>query len=163
MIHPDWLTEAKQHWDNDRGYDAGRLICEHISLQVQPHWGARILRFMMQRASISHPELDCVTHLSTTPSEWSRGHDVFRKVRQVTLQHDKQSKRTSADDTHSWVLAVAEQTAKVSYNATFPLDEFDDDSAAWIVACLRGFASTMNVSGLLNEAWQIACDGVELP
>ncbi|QDU45271.1 hypothetical protein Mal52_37630 [Symmachiella dynata] len=162
MKHPAWLVEAKQHWEDDRGYDAGRLICEHISPQVQPLWGGRILCFMMQRAKVSDPVLDCVKRLSMTPSEWGNGHDVFTKVREVTLQHDKLSKESSADETLSWILAVAEQTAKVSYNATFPQDEFDDDSAAWIIACLRGFASVMNEYCFYEEAWQVACDGVEL-
>lgn len=50
----------------------------------------------------------------------------------------------------------------MSYNATSPPDEFDEDSAPWIIARLRGFASTMNEDRILDEAWQIACGSVHL-
>lgn len=160
MNHPSWLAEAKSHWDAERGYDAGVLICKHINLQQQPLWAANVLRFMIQRAGMYHPIVERAEQLAKDPSKWKQGHDIFSEVRKVTLVHDEQSKETSADNILAWILSVAEQTAKVSYNATSPPDEFDEDSAAWIIACLRGFASTMNDGRILDEAWQIAYGSV---
>ena len=47
---------------------------------------------------------------------------------------------------------------KVTYNATNPNDEFDEDSGWWIVACLRGFVDARwKDEEFATAAWTAAC------
>lgn len=104
MNHPDWLTKARSHWDANRGYDSGVLICKQISLQKMPIWGADILRFMIQRSGVYHPILECTEQLARDHLKWEQGHDILSKVRKVTLIHDDQSKKTPTDNILAWIL-----------------------------------------------------------
>ena len=160
MHPPAWLPEAKSHWDCNRAYAAGLLICNHMGLDQLPFWAADILRFTRHLSGNDHPILEQAEQLARNPLMWKQGHDLFSEVRDITLAHDRLSKQTPINDMLGWILAVAELTTKVSYNATSPPDEFDEDSASWLVACLHGFASTMNDPCILQEAWQIASSGL---
>lgn len=162
MNTSNWLNDAEQHWNGNRGYEAGILICSHLPIPAQPLWAARILRLAVEKSGASIPLLTDVQQVAMTPEKWSSGHRLFSEVRAITLQHDKTSAGTPEDDMLSYLLAVAEQTAKVTYNATSPPDAFDDDSCAWIVAMLRGFVSHCDDDRFDEQAWQAVCNGVDL-
>jgi hypothetical protein len=66
--------------------------------------------------------------------DWTKGHAAFDAVRQLTLEGERQ--RRSASDPSFVMLFVAENAAKVIYNASVPVDPFDDDSGAWLLLTL---------------------------
>lgn len=51
------------------------------------------------------------------------------------------------------LLPLGELVAKVTYNATNPMDEFDEDSGWWIAPCLQDILSRLNDDAFSNEAW----------
>lgn len=157
-----WLSDAEYHWDGNRGYEAGILICPHVPCLLQPRWAFGILRLVIQKAGVSTPLFDELEEVALTPSKWGNAHRLFSEVRKVKLKHDKMIGQTGAVDEFSSVLAIAEQTAKVIYNATSPLDKFDEDSGAWIIAMFRGFVSYYDDDRFSEEAWEAVCDGVDL-
>ncbi|RCS43213.1 hypothetical protein DTL42_18820 [Bremerella cremea] len=116
----------------------------------------------MEKSGVSNPLLTEVEQAALTTQKWSSGHRLFSKVRDITLQHDRNSRRALEDDILSYVLAVAEQTAKVTYNATSPFDAFDDDSCEWVVAMLRGVVSCYSDDRFGEQAWQVVCNGIKL-
>jgi hypothetical protein len=83
------------------------------------------------------------------------------RVRREVLKLDDQLRvnRTKDVEGLNHVLGLAELVAKVSYNATDPLDEFDEDSGAWIVAVAKGFATVSKDRAFDQELWD-ACSNV---
>ena len=64
---------------------------------------------------------------------------------------------TKEQELLGWLLALAELVAKVTYNATDPQDEFDEDSGWWIAPCLKGFLDSLNDNEFSNVAWSALC------
>jgi hypothetical protein len=52
---------------------------------------------------------------------------------------------------------LAENVAKVLYNATDPRDEFDEDSGWWIVSCLKDILDVLKDDEFSKVAWLAAC------
>lgn len=56
------------------------------------------------------------------------------------------------------LLYVAENTAKVIYNATGSKDSFDRDSGAWLVRCSKEFADVVDDEVFTEELWRVISD-----
>ena len=83
-------------------------------------------------------------------------------MRKSTLELDRIRERglTKDQELLGWLLALAELVAKVTYSATDPPDEFDEDSGWWIAPCLKGFLDSLNDSEFSNAAWAALCSEV---
>ena len=122
--------------------DAGKLIFENLPNDVRPKWAASILKFALARSGIRSLLLRQVLRTADNRNLWKNGHRIFSKVRGKTLNVDELArKRRLTKDEELWLgmLVLAELVAKVTYNATNPLDEFDEDSGWGIVTCLKYF------------------------
>ncbi len=152
------MDTIKDLWDANRGYDAGIIIVENLPSSVKPRWAARILRLVTSKSGVDHPAIDEVLAIADTQSDWGNAHDAFSRVRDQVLQLDDQRANglSSDDQLLSWVFSLAESVAKVTYNATVPDDEFDEDSGAWVVASLRGFVE------MWKQDTQFATDAYDL-
>lgn len=146
-------SDARWLWDVNRGYDAGLLIQSRIPLEVRPKWAADLLELIASRVGVTDPIIDRVIRLANDPTKWNIAHDVFSEVRDVSLKRHLGRLRAERVDLHSGLLTIAELVAKLSYNATLPDDEFDEDSAAWVVACARGFVEVLNDSFFSQDVW----------
>jgi hypothetical protein len=104
-----------------------------------------------------------VLYIADHTKEWRNAHDAFSTVRKSTLKLDRIRERglTKEQELLGWLLALAELVAKVTYNATDPLDEFDEDSGWWIAPCLKGFLDSLNDDEFSNAAWSALCSGAE--
>ena len=60
---------------------------------------------------------------------WRWGHSALDEVRRLTLRYEDSK---SKDEVYGGLLYLAENVAKVTYNATNPPDPFDDDVDAWV-------------------------------
>ena len=50
-------------------------------------------------------------------------------------------------------LYLAENVAKVLYNATNPVDPFDEDSGWWTVSCLKDYLDCVGNAEVSGAAW----------
>jgi hypothetical protein len=71
----------------------------------------------------------------------------------LTLQYEKAE---SKDEVYGGLLYLAENVAKVTYNATNPPDPFDEDAGAWVVSCLRDLVNKVNDPEFGTKAWLVA-------
>jgi hypothetical protein len=55
------------------------------------------------------------------------------------------------------LLALTELVAKVTYNATDPTDEFDEDSGSWIAVCLKELLDSLKDDALSKSMWSALC------
>lgn len=75
-------------------------------------------------------------------SDWGRGHDAFDAVRQLTLAMELIEPRPRPDPSYL-LLFVAENAARMIYNASGTKYPFDDDSGAWLIRAFRQFAQSL--------------------
>jgi hypothetical protein len=134
------LKRAAEYWNSGQPLQAGKLIFENLPNEARPKWASRILRIILERSGIQSSLFDPILHTADHQPMWGNGHRVFSTLRASTLKLDDMKRTkgaTEAQKLFGYILSLAELVAKVTYNATNPPDEFDEDSGWWIAACLR--------------------------
>jgi len=56
------------------------------------------------------------------------------------------------------VVYLAELAAKVTYNATDPIDEFDEDSGWWVPYCVGHILDLLQDEGFSESMWSALCN-----
>lgn len=134
------MVAASEAWATGRFLDCGRALYEPLSPAARVHWATAVLMFC-RRYSASEPAIDRVVELASIPSDWRLAHDAFRDLRELTLVAEGQ--RGSIDPRLASLLYVAENTAKVIYNASGEPAPFDHDAGWWVVSCFAHFLATV--------------------
>ncbi|HKX29149.1 MAG TPA: hypothetical protein VJ302_15750 [Blastocatellia bacterium] len=152
------IKRAAALWNAGEPLEAGRIIFEGLPKEAQPAWAARILRLVLGRSCTQEKQLDRLLSIVDQPKEWGKAHDAFDSLRDLTLKLDRQRRRKPGDEQevvnlHEGVVALAELVAKVTYNATDPDDEFDEDSGWWIASSLRAFVDWWKDEDFSEAAW----------
>jgi hypothetical protein len=178
-----YLERAPEYWEGGQAVKAGRLVFENLPNDLRPKWASRILRLVLERRGIRFNErpnwtsgildfvfgrnrvqpsvFDEILYTAEHPAMCGNGHRVFDALRGATLELDRFRRTiglTEEQTLRSSILSLAELVAKVTYNATNPRDEFDEDSGWWIVACLRGFVDHQWTDDEFSQAaWSAVC------
>jgi hypothetical protein len=148
------LSQASEYWRDGRTLEAGRLIFENLSPDVRPKWAANILASVVKRTGVKSSPIEHILQIANHPSEWNKGHDAFSSARRLTLELDRLGERRSAEQTLlRRLLFLAELVAKVTYNATNPTDEFDEDSGWWIARCLKDVLELLGDDEFSRSMW----------
>ncbi len=150
------LQQAEEYWRRGQALEAGRIVFENLPDDVRPRWASRILRLILSRSGIRLSKAKHTCYIAENPSEWSKAHKTFDALRDATLRMDRKGrwKRLSRQEKlKAGILGLAELVAKVTYNATNPQDEFDEDSGWWIVASLKGFVDLWDDDDFTKAAW----------
>jgi hypothetical protein len=145
------MDEAYRQWASGDPLKAGRQIYESLPNDRRPLWAASILnlcRSLIPRV----PEIDAIHELASNPSRWKKAHASFWPVRDLTL---KAEGSTSTDPIYVGVLHVAENTAKVTYNASGEPMPFDEDAGWWLVSNLRYVVDKVDDPEFEKKAWSI--------
>jgi len=143
-----YIAQAQRDWEAGRALDAGRLIYERIPPRQRPGWAARALEAV--RGLIPKtPEIDSVLEIARDPARWRAAHAAFTAVRALTLE--------AKDPLVEAVLHLAENVAKVTYNASGGPAPFDHDAGWWVAQNLHGIISRggEKASTLRAEAWSL--------
>ena len=154
------IHSAKLQWDERNLLEAGMVLFERIPISFRPLWGADILTFASQKIS-GVAEIQDVITFARTPDEWANNaskdkgkaaHNFFDSVRRLTLEEEK---KETKDKLYVNVLVLAENVAKVTYNAYGYGAPFDHDAGWWIVANLKGIAEIMNNTNFSASVWNV--------
>jgi hypothetical protein len=155
---------VSKYWNNGQAVEAGRIVFEHLTTDVQPKWAAGIFKLVLDRSGVQTPLFDELLSTANDKKSWKYGHQLFSRIRDVTLQYEaiqRSREHTEEERMISYLLYLAELVAKVIYNATDPIGEFDEDSGWWIADSLRGFIDRKwNDDAFKKSAWYVLC-GVE--
>jgi hypothetical protein len=150
------VRQAAELWNNGNTLEAGRLLFEMIPPDARPGWASRILRFAIDKSDMTYSPIQEIADIADHPDEWERAHQVFHGLRERTLDLDEKRRKgglTKQEDILVKLLLIAELVAKVTYNATDPSDEFDEDSGWWIAVTLRDFVDCLDDESFSREAW----------
>jgi hypothetical protein len=77
----------------------------------------------MDAVGVDLPEMGEVLAIAADPARWTDGHRAFSVLRR---------RAEYPGSREEYIVAIGELVAKVTYNATNPPDEFDEDSGWWI-------------------------------
>ena len=119
---------------------AGTAIYSRVHNDNRPGWAASILAECCERVPKVPEAIAHVLDLSAEAAKWELAHDAFSAVRQLTLA----AERRPIEKRDHLLLYVAENTAKVIYNAFGASAPFDRDSGAWLVRCAKEYADCVN-------------------
>jgi len=145
------VDNAYREWSSGDPLKAGRLIYEHLPNDLRPQWAASILN-LCRSLIPSIPAIDAIHEIALDRSRWKEAHAAFQHVRDLTLKAEE-SKLT--DPIYAGVLYVAENTAKVTYNASGQPAPFDEDSGWWLVSNLRYVVDRVNNREFEEKAWSV--------
>ena len=160
QIDEGLLKQAAEYWATGKPLEAGKLVYEGLPPKDRPRWAGRILKTVLNRSGIALTPFNQVLSTSEQEELWKYGNEVFDALRTATLRLDELRSVGLSEDEKllASILALAELVAKVIYNATNPLDEFDEDSGWWIAVCLRGFVDhRWTDEDFALAAWSALC------
>ena len=106
---------------------AGRDIFEKIPNELRPGWAKSILLVFDSYIEKVPTEVSSLISLIDDKSRWKEAHGQFSKIRQFLLTHKSYQPEA--------YLLLAENVAKVTYNASGEPAPFDNDSGWWIPSC----------------------------
>ncbi|MEQ8638686.1 hypothetical protein [Gimesia maris] len=132
-----YLKDAKLLWDKGRSLEAGQIIFNNIPTDLKPKWSLAILDLAVLKSGTHFGPINTLQQTGREPQKWNLVRDVFSSIRKKTLELEQSDCISHEQKELLYLLYLAENVAKVIYNATKPLDEFDLDSGAWIVSCLK--------------------------
>lgn len=147
------IDEAFDYWSSKKPLESGRIIYNQIPNDQRPIWAAEILN-LCRRLTSSVPEIDAVYEIALNQQRWKEAHDAFSRVRNLTLAFEKSKSKNSV---YGGLLYLAENTAKVIYNASGEPAPFDYDSGWWLVSNLRYIVDEIKSSEFEAKAWSKVC------
>ena len=153
MATSEILSERSRLWKKGRALEAGKLIFENLPIRKRPHWAARVLRLVVDRTGVHSQPVELAIRTANTPDDWVNAHDVFSVARSETLELDRLRELSPQQDLLLKHLVLAELVAKVTYNSTNPVDEFDEDSGWWVAPCLKRILDSLDDAEFSAVAW----------
>jgi hypothetical protein len=130
---------ARAYWRGGRPLDSGKVVYEALEPGQRPGWAGSLLRFAIGAVVAPLGEIAAAIPLATDPTRWHEGYTLFERIRQHTVRAEA---TLSAGDPQLALLHLAENTAKVAYNASGGPRPFDHDAGWWLVANLFDIAAT---------------------
>jgi hypothetical protein len=88
------------------------------------------------------PEIAEVIRLGGAPISWGKAHEAFDRIRALTLAAERGGTKNMGRPS-LLLLFVAENAARVIYNASRPEDPFDSDSAEWLLRTVSQFLKAL--------------------
>jgi hypothetical protein len=151
------VEQAAEHWRGGRPLEAGELLFERLPKEFRPIWASRILKLVVGRSGVRFSPIEDILHIADHPMEWVNAHNAFSTLRTTTLDLESARDRTKEERLFLCLVGLAENAAKVIYNATDPPDPFDADSGWWIAVCLKSFLDLLGEDDFSKTAWLAVC------
>src|SRR5262249_42468352 len=119
-----------EHWASGQARRAGWAIYQAIPGRLRPGWAADILELSCSRLAAVPDPVRAVAEIGRDPQRWPEAYAAFSAVRKLTLAEERSH---AGGVVYELVLFVAENVAKVVYNASGEPAPFDYDCGYWLV------------------------------
>ena len=141
---------TREEWVNNP-LATGTAVYSLVRNSVRPRWAGDILATCCDRMAAVPDAVQRVLGLALDESHWVLAHDAFTDVRHLTLS----AQRADTEGSYHYLLTVAENAAKVIYNASGAPAPFDKDCGAWLVRWTKQFADRENNVEFTERLWQV--------
>ncbi|MDQ2743749.1 MAG: hypothetical protein M3Z66_15845 [Chloroflexota bacterium] len=138
------VSKAQLLWDEDRAYQSGELIVSLIPAGSRQVWAATLLHNVLRYVPYT-AEFDKVVDISQHSRRWPEALSAFHRVR--TLRQEE-----THDRVYDTVAALAENVAKVTYNASNPTVPFDRNAGPRAVADFKRILDAVADPALCSRA-----------
>jgi hypothetical protein len=139
-------------WASGKAHHAGWVIYEATPNALRPAWAADILELACSQLPIVPTQIQAVIEIARDAKRWREAHAAFSAVRGLTLVEHKSH---AGGEVYESLLFVAENAAKVVYNASGEPAPFDYDCGYWLVGCLRHLVDTIGSLAFEQRAWGV--------
>lgn len=122
-------SAAREAWGVGDDIRAGELIYERIPPHRRVPWASGLLALFCSRIS-PPPAVTAVGEIAASEPRWHEAHGAFDAVRLLTL--DQERLGVAKDGPLYGLLLLAENVAKVIYNASGHPAPFDHNAGWWL-------------------------------
>jgi hypothetical protein len=116
--------EASSLWDQGASLIAGQLWYDAIPTSRRPSWAARVLGVSLDLLHAPAWVGDVIA-IADTPTKWPDARRCFEELRRRLLVSEREHE---GSPTTKLAILLAENVAKVTYNATRPSAPYDHDA-----------------------------------
>ena len=99
----------------------------------------------------SPPAVEALVAIAASPARWAEAHAAFSAIRVLTLQAERAG--PGASPQLRAILYLAENAAKVTYNASGRPAPFDADAGHWLASNLRVVVERLADAPFEERAW----------
>jgi hypothetical protein len=146
------LEELRRRWQSE-DMKACTVLAARLPAEAAVVFAGTALAACLATLPEQQKELSDLVGIGEDRGRWAQAHAAFDAVRRLTLERERGAV-TSQDPTYI-VLFVAENAARVIYNAAGPTDPFDDDSAAWLLLTQAQMVRSTGSSELSDRIWEL--------
>jgi hypothetical protein len=150
------LNAAVDAWRNGDTPRAAELLAARVPQREQPRWAVAVLDACSARIPTTIPaEVRLVREIAATPARWPEAHDAFRGVRLLLLSvwRGPPLAHTEEEGLFWLFLALAENVAKVTYNASNSSAPFDSDVDRRVATCARWLSDWVHDADFEASVW----------
>jgi hypothetical protein len=155
----NYLAAAAECWSNGKIVDAGRLIFEHLPIRLRPVWAADLLRLILKQTRIECDQIEAILTVTEDQTRWKESYAIFMLLRDCTLDLIKHNSLPPSESLILAVVGLAEDVAKVTYNASDPPDRFDDDAGWYIVPAVKHICDLVGVEAFSRVIREVLFSG----
>ena len=148
------LDAAYKYWAANKSRDAGRVIFEHLPIEVRAIWAADILEAVTQQTKVDSAPIYQILQIARRPTEWAKAHDAFDVARDQLLKLLDIKVPSIEEELLVDQLGLAELVAKVVYNLSNPPDPFDEDAPWSIAAVVRDIIELVDDQEFTDLMWR---------
>ncbi len=145
------MRAAEEAWRHGDALAAGKLLYERLPADERPAWALRVLDACCADLSAIDVEVDVVRQIARDPARWIEAHEAFQAVRKLVLRGEKAAR--AADSLEQAILYLAENVAKVTYNASGASAPFDHDAGWWVAKTARSIVEHSSDASLEDRVW----------
>jgi len=143
-----FIKKAKILWENNQSYLSGEILYENLRQRHKPIWAVEVLE-LCKHFVVEIPEIEQLCTVAKDPKRWLEAGEMFSAIRKLALEQD------SFETIRSMVFSLAENVAKVIYNASGKLPPYDHDSGYKIVSNLKKIVDRAENQDFGSKAWYV--------
>jgi hypothetical protein len=151
MTATTWLTDANERWCRGDALAAGRMIYERLDASGRPGWADGVLGVCCAELTTVPLAVRAARHIARSTERWHEAHAAFQRIRQLTLAAE--TRCSVATSLEHGLLYLAENVAKVTYNASGSRAPFDHDAGWWVAQNARWFVEHAEDAELETRVW----------
>jgi hypothetical protein len=154
------VTELRSQWESGNAMAVGSSVYEALGPADRVRLASELLRASVEPLPKPPAAITHVLAIAQDPARWRDAHDAFTSVRLLTLEALQAKSRGHDEQIYEAVLYVAENAAKVIYNASGEPAPFDHDCGYWLVGCVHRLAHVVGSVELKERFWRIVAGSI---
>jgi hypothetical protein len=148
----DTLSEARALWDAGKVLESARLLLGRFAPEAVPYWAHPLLELGLSRVLRVPWEAANVLAIARDRRRWKDADDAASSVRELIIAAE--GAPALPEPLTLEALHLAENVAKLAYNASGAAIPFDGDPAFALVTHLRALIDQAADADLAAEAWK---------